>query len=112
MKQYLDSNGNISDNFVNDLTSGNFDLNPRSVVTIDGQINALENIAIMAGSIINNGEINSGAIFTTESDNGVTTGDMVNINTYDVAAESVIKHGENISGSSKQYSTGRYNSSW
>lgn len=93
MSEYLDDNGNISTTFTKNLMRKNFKTNPNAVVTINGELNAENNIEILAGSIKNNGSINSSVEFD-KSQNFIHHCDLVNVETVEQAKEVTIKQGK------------------
>lgn len=93
MSEYLDANGEISDAFANSLMQREFNVNPDAVITICGELNAKNNIEIMAGNIINHGQINSGAIYSAPQ-GSVDHADIVNINSFENAKELAVKSGQ------------------
>lgn len=95
MSEYLNADGTISDCFVQRLMSGNYKVNPDSVISIQGEVNAVDSISLAAGNIVNQGNLNSGAVYSVnyDSQNNLVN-DIVNLNSADRPKDVVVKSGQ------------------
>ena len=88
---FFSSTGNVNDASVTSLLNGTAPINPNADITINGKINAIENVKLDAGNVTNTGDIYSGAVF---DENDISLGDVVNINTLESGAEIAVNNGE------------------
>ena len=84
MNNFFTSPGVPADASVNALLNGTAPINNAAEIINYGTINAIENVRLDSGNIINTGNIFNGAVF---QENDITIGDVVNINTLESGSE-------------------------
>jgi hypothetical protein len=75
-QNFFDANGNASEEATNAVLAGNIPLTSDGLILVRGRINAIGDIRLAAGQIVNSGRIGTGAIFVAQSPN---FGDVVNV---------------------------------
>ena len=89
---FFDAPGIVNDDSMQALLNGNVPVNSDAIINIEGKINAIENVRLDTGSVINSGEIYSGSVF---EENDIAIGDVVNVNKLESGAE-IVKNSGNI----------------
>ncbi len=81
---FFDASGNVSDAATTAVLTGNIPLSSDGLILVNGRINALGDIRLAGGQVINSGTIGTGAVFVTKSPN---FSDVVNIKGLQAGAE-------------------------
>jgi filamentous hemagglutinin family protein len=90
-QNFFDAPGMPNDASVSALLNGTAPINSNAIINVEGRINAIENVTLDTGSVINSGEIYSGAVF---QENDIEAGDIINLNTIEDASEIAVNSGE------------------
>jgi filamentous hemagglutinin family protein len=77
ISSFFDATGNVSDAAAGAVLTGNIPLGSDGLIFVHGRINALTDIRLAAGQVINSGTISTGAVFVAKSPD---FSDVVNIN--------------------------------
>ena len=67
MKSFFDISGNVSDGATTAVLTGNVPLSSDGLISVQGRINAIGNIRLAAGDVINAGTISTKAVFVANS---------------------------------------------
>ncbi|MCM2265025.1 MAG: leukotoxin LktA family filamentous adhesin, partial [Desulfuromonadales bacterium] len=91
MEGFFDASGNPNDTATAGLLGGTAPLNPDALISIQGQVNALQGVGLHGGSIVNSGELIAGP---AALQGAVDFSGLVNVGDLQPATGLVVENGE------------------